>query len=199
MTIEKRRDPQASAGCLSTLSSAFSDDPAFAWLLDGDSMSRERKLLRLFPSAFRGSAKKGMVFTSTDEKAVSLWRDPGSVDPTILELLASAPALAGVFGHRLFDAIRLLNAMHAHQPGGEDFLYLQYVGVHPDAQGQGLGRAVIGAGLEHADGEGLTVVLETAKEANVGLYQRLGFEILSNWRLTPAAPEFWTMVRAPRA
>lgn len=185
----------ASAASLATLSTAFRDDPALVWLLAGDSARRQEKLRTLFAAAVRESLDRGLVLTAEDESAVSLWRSPGVDEPGVFELLASAPALVGLFRHRIVDAFRLLTAMHKRHPRDSQFLYLQYVGVHPHAQGRGLGRAVIGAGLERADAAGVPVVLETAKADNVPLYRRMGFEVTDQWRLNARAPEFWTMLR----
>lgn len=63
------------------------------------------------------------------------------------------------------------------------------------AQGTGKGGAVIRAGLERVNAEGLPACLETAKETNIGLYRRFGFEVTEEWRL-PGGPPVWSMVRA---
>jgi ribosomal protein S18 acetylase RimI-like enzyme len=51
-------------------------------------------------------------------------------------------------------------------------------GVHPDCQGQGVGRFLLGAAVEHLQGAGCeTIGLETMSDSpyNVGFYSRFGF------------------------
>ncbi|MGE2737174.1 GNAT family N-acetyltransferase [Mycolicibacterium vaccae] len=52
---------------------------------------------------------------------------------------------------------------------------LATLGVHPDAQGAGLGRAMIHAGLAAVGAK--AVALETSDPRNVALYERAGFTV----------------------
>jgi predicted N-acetyltransferase YhbS len=66
--------------------------------------------------------------------------------------------------------------------------------VRPGAQGKGWGGLAIRAGIAEANRLGVDTCLETAKQSNVGIYQRLGFEVVDEWQV-PGGPRFWTMVR----
>ena len=81
-----------------------------------------------------------------------------------------------------------------HVSTGEDFLYLRYAAVRPEAQGKGWGGRAIRAGIAEANRLGVDTCLETAKQSNVAIYQRLGFDIVDEWQV-PGGPRFWTMVR----
>ena len=68
---------------------------------------------------------------------------------------------------------------HGPTPVGEIYV----VGVDPDAQGLGLGRALTAAGLDHLAARGLrTVILYTGAENEVAIrtYRRAGFEHASS-------------------
>ncbi|MCW2675154.1 MAG: mshD [Modestobacter sp.] len=76
----------------------------------------------------------------------------------------------------------------SHQPIGEVYV----LGIDPDAQGLGLGRALTDLGLAHLRRAGLTQVLLYVEEENttaVTLYERTGFTrhaVDVSWRSAPA-------------
>ena len=180
-----------------TLGQAFTDDPAFVWLLGGDDVSRQARIQRFFAVILPHALNDGLVFTSANSDAVAIWRKPGEVHPGFGEFLRTLLPFLRVFRSGVLRGLQLENAMRAHHPIPDDFYYLQFVGVSPASQGKGLGRSVIQAGIQRAEAEGLPVVLETAKESNVSIYRRMGFEVLSEWQAKASAPPFWTMLRQP--
>jgi len=60
--------------------------------------------------------------------------------------------------------------------------YLPYIGVAPEAQGRGLGTALMAPLIERCDREGVPAYLEATCERNAELYERLGFEHLRELR-----------------
>ena len=177
-----------------TLAAAFQDDPALAWILPDPAKRAAR--LKLFFSVMRAqSHRQGEVLASPDHGAAALWYPPGEVKPALWHELTDNAAMLRVFGPSLLRGLTVAKAIHAHHPIPQPHVYLRYVGVAPEAQGKGLGSAVIRAGIERASAQGCGVILETATPANVGLYARLGFEIVSEWEVPGGGPKFWTMVR----
>lgn len=80
---------------------------------------------------------------------------------------------------------------------------LATLGVHPQAQGHGLGAALIGTALAAVDASqnAADTALETSDERNVRLYERAGFTRTATTRIQDG-PTVYTMVRqavsAPR-
>ncbi|KAI3546562.1 acetyltransferase [Colletotrichum filicis] len=58
----------------------------------------------------------------------------------------------------------------------DEILRLDYLAVHPDNQGQGIGTALIKSGISKAEGSGLAIFIH-AMEDGGDLYKRLGFVI----------------------
>jgi predicted N-acetyltransferase YhbS len=71
------------------------------------------------------------------------------------------------------------------------------VGTAPEAQGQGLGSAVLIPGLQEAERAGYPAFLETSSEANVRFYERLGFKVTADVQLPDSGPRTWCMRREP--
>ena len=101
--------------------------------------------------------------------------------------------MLGVFKTALPRGLKVAEAMYARHPKPQPHWYLRYVGVAPDAQGKGLGGAMIRAGIARAAQHGCGVLLETATQSNVAIYARLGFETIDEWSVPGGGPQFWTM------
>ena len=177
---------------VATLAAAFHEDPAMVYMLP-DPDSRARRLARLVGWMVDQHIKIGLVLGTPEVSAVTLWREPGRVHYHEPLWHPGALRFLPIFGRHLPRALRTDEGITAHLPGGEEWIYLKMAGVHPDHQGKGLGGAMIRAGLALGQARGVASVLETATPSNVGLYQRLGYEILSEWDVSGGGPHFWTM------
>ncbi len=164
-----------------------------AWIFP-DPADRRLRLPRLFGILFDSDAA-GMRLLTAGGEAATLWRRPGRVHTSRLEMLRRAIPLVWAMGPNRARAMRVGNAMAAHTPSGA-FWYLHFAGCDPADQGKGLGAAAVRGGLERAAGR-LPVYLETATERNLGFYQGLGFAVTSEWRVPGGGPCFWSMLRAP--
>ncbi len=70
------------------------------------------------------------------------------------------------------------SAVHSALPRTPHW-YLGVLATDPAHAGQGWGRAVMAAGLEQAEREGLPAFLETTNDGNVALYERAGWSVSS--------------------
>ncbi len=91
---------------------------------------------------------------------------------------------------RVFRALEVLHPLEPHW-------YLGTLGVDPDAQGRGLGGALLRTWLGHADAAGASVYLETDLERNLRFYAREGFTVVR--RTEVLGVPVWCMQRAPAA
>jgi len=173
---------------------AFHDDPVLGWLLP-DPGKRPARLRRFFGIELRHVAlPRGCVWTTSDLSAAALVLPPGRWRVPLQATLREGSA----FGAGLGRAARLGATMewrHAREARGPHY-YVRDVGVLPEMQGRGLGSALLGPTLERCDREGLPAYLEASSKRSVALYERLGFEHLSELSIA-GSPPLWLMLRPP--
>jgi ribosomal protein S18 acetylase RimI-like enzyme len=177
-----------------TLASAFFDDPAIQWILRNE-QTRAAALDKMFDWQFDVHRTNGIVSSSADGEVAALWVPPGKVHYEGRLTLPFLFKMFGIFGLSLARGKQIGDAIHAHLPAGENWLYLRYLGVHPDAQGKGWGGRAIRAGIAEANARGVPTCLETNNPENVGLYHRFGYRTISEWDVCDGGPHFWTMTR----
>lgn len=77
----------------------------------------------------------------------------------------------------------------------ESHWYLDLLGALPDAQGRGLGTALLSELLERVDADGASSYLETDRAANLPFYQRAGYVVVGSERVLGV--RVWRMWRPP--
>ncbi|MBK1785805.1 GNAT family N-acetyltransferase [Prauserella cavernicola] len=177
-----------------TLRTAFADYPFTRHTLAADDhLDRLADMQRLFLA--RIGIPHGRVWVSDDADAVAVWTTPDSTG--IADVFAElAPELGRIAGDRAEISARTEAALAPHRPTTPTW-FLATVGVRPDSQGRGLGKAVIEPGLREADAAGSVAFLETSLEGNVALYRKLGFEAVAEVDLPDDGPRTWAMRREP--
>src|ERR1700677_4558022 len=131
------------------LAEAFYEDPMFGWLMPNDS-KRHARLRHYFGIELRHYAlPRGRVWTTDDLAGAMLSLPPGRwrVPPHATLLHGSA------FGVRVAKAARVGAAMerrHSRLLRGPHY-YVRDIGVRPDAQGRGLGSALMRPTLDRCD------------------------------------------------
>lgn len=174
------------------LAEAFFDDPIFSWLMPAEE-SRPARLRRFFEIELRRLVlPRGHAWTSNELAGAALSLPPSTWStPPRVALLQG-----GCFGIRLYrpaGLLALIERRHLRKP----HYYFPYIGVAPEAQGQGLGSRLMWPTLERCDEQGLPAYLEASSERNAVLYERLGFKLQSELRFA-GSPPLRLMIRPPR-
>ena len=137
----------------------------------------------------------GRVWVAGEGRAVAVWAVPGQdPSPALAEL---GPVFGELSGDRAAASAAADAAIAPYRPQ-EPGWFLGTVGTAPEAQGQGLGSAVLIPGIQEAERAGYPAFLETSSEANVRFYERLGFRATADVLLPGNGPRTWCMRRDPR-
>lgn len=162
-----QRDP-----VMDILALAFSTDPAVRYMFPTAAgyLANFSKLA----TAMAGSAlAAGTAWVADDGAAAALWLAPGA-EPDVEGIIAVVgEAVAPERQEVLGQLGELMGRYHPTEP----HWYLSMIGVDPSRQGQGLGAALLKAGLQRCDEDGLPAYLESSSPKNVPLYERHGFEV----------------------
>jgi GNAT superfamily N-acetyltransferase len=184
--------PDEMPRAVSTIVAAFLTDPParFAWPSPHDYLLA----MPVATSRFSGSCfERGTAYVTEDYCGVALWLPPG-VRP-------DGEAVEKVFREtaereHLEDLLATFGKMDESHPR-EPHWYLPQIGVEPNAQGRGLGAALMRHALARCDEDEVLAYLEASKPENVPFYERHGFEVTGTIQVG-AAPPVVPMVRRPR-
>jgi ribosomal protein S18 acetylase RimI-like enzyme len=185
------------------LARAFQLDPVMVYVVpDADERAR---LLPPFMKAFVTYATMfGEPLTTAERpEAVALWLPLDDLSETPeRDHQAGIDQIPTIFGAEAFTRFMHIarTAERFHQrTAPEQHLYLQFLGVEPSRQGQGLGSALIRPMLDRADACGLPCYLETFQPRNVPLYQTHGFKIMIEEVEPNSGVRGWAFLREPRS
>ena len=197
-----RLGPGQVGAAAAALAASHADYPAFRHVFP-DPARRARALPPFFAAAVADAVAHGTVFGVLEGAralGVGVWLPPGGFPWTSRRKLRATPAFLRVLAA---DPLRFpaftrygANAERAH-PAGRHW-YLVVLGVRPEAQGRGIGTAVLEPVLHQADSEGVDCHLETSDRANVAYYERFGFSVVDDaLPLVPGGPTHVAMRRPP--
>ncbi len=182
------------------LTAAFVDDPLFNWFMRADA-GRDLARLRFFKVILREAAfPDGVIERPEPGGAAAVWIPSENLGPQPLQReVRAVPMLLNAAGlARFARLLKLREAMDKHHPMQRPHDYLWFLGVHPNFQGAGIGSRLLASKTERLDASGRHGFLETATPRNVPLYQRHGFQIVSEYKAADDAPLVWAMWREPR-
>lgn len=180
------------------LVSAFSRDPLLVWACGARESAGMRSSCRMtITLSTRGRAAYG-AFAGSRLLAVALYQRPGEAPSTWQSLRAGfwrVPFAAGPrAAARIVRAFGHADEFKAKLLGNEAHHYLDTLGVHRDAAGQGIGQRLLVDSLsalrEHAPAP---CFLLTHRPHNQRLYERHGFETIGECPVPNAPITFWGM------
>lgn len=178
------------------LASAFTHDPVLAWMCGKPGV---------YSALFRSEAEAhykhhGHIYINRDQTGAAMWLPAGASFESplhwrLLDVVVKLFTSRGLEG--LKRGIQLEKFMTNRHPP-EPHFYLRSIGAVLGSQGQGIGSALIEAGLEACDQQAMPAYLESSNAKNNPLYRRHGFEIVGEAQLPEAGPRIWFMRREAR-
>ena len=172
-----------------TLAAALADDPFIRWIAGTD---RDRATAWMLAGLTMAERHGVVLVDGTLDGAAVLMR-PGSMPLPVRENVRLLPALLRAVGvRRVRGVLRALTALEQAHPDEPHWTGL-VLGVHPRAQGTGVGRRVIAAALGTVGED--AAYLEVSEGGPSALYERFGF--VPHARVAPGhgAPVMTTMWR----
>jgi ribosomal protein S18 acetylase RimI-like enzyme len=166
------------------LSRSFHDDPLMTFLFP-DQATRDADLHVLFTLAASAGLRRGHTYVLAEPAGeiagAAIWSPPEVEPLSDDETGPLVDAIVGRYGDEGLMRIGAMSeAMDANHPDSPH-LYLFIVGVDPSRQGNGLGERLLAPTLAHCDATGTAAYLESTNPRNIGFYQRLGFDTVSEF------------------
>ena len=182
---------------VSVLARAFDSDPMVGYLLRQD-RRRAAAYGGCFSAFFRHMClPHGEVWLEEEGRGAALWTPPGAWEVSLARALVMAPSLIAAVGPaRLLRSARGMARVQAIHPKAPHY-YLFALGVDPDAQGRGIGSALLTRVLEQCDEKGMGAYLEASTASSARLYARHAFLGQEEFRMAEDAPPIWPMWRDP--
>jgi ribosomal protein S18 acetylase RimI-like enzyme len=180
------------------LATGFREDPPLAWILP-DPTDRERLSPAFFAPFVDMVLTDGQAYVSTDISGTALWlevdvdADATQDGEAVRQLFVES--LGEEYAKRFFVLDDLFSANH---PGHESHAYLLFIGVRPERQCQGVGTALLAAGLDVADAAARPAYVEASSTRNATLYGRHRFESMGSPLALPNGPHLYPMWRPAR-
>jgi ribosomal protein S18 acetylase RimI-like enzyme len=185
------------------LTRAFEDYPLMTYAIP-DKRKRINAVGRLYGGILRYCLHYGEAYVTAALQGAAGWLPPERPFPSFWCMawsgMITVPFSFGWEGfQRLHAADQVAQQLHwKHGLEAGKHWYLWAIGVDPPDQGMGVARRILQPVLARADQTRCPCYLETHKEANLPIYQRLGFEVVSQVPVPGHPITVWAMLRSPR-
>ncbi|MFO1015429.1 MAG: GNAT family N-acetyltransferase [Caulobacteraceae bacterium] len=182
------------------LTDAFAVDPHMNWFFRDDAKKAAARadFFRLLVGEL--AMADGRIDRPAGGGAAAVWMPFEALGPnSLIQELRAIPTLLRATGWSRFGRLLAIREdMDKHHPMDRPHMYLWLLGVATDAQGHGIGSRLLKAATDRLDRDAMPAYLETGTTRNVALYQRHGFEVISEHKARADAPNMWSMWRDPQ-
>ena len=182
-------------------SDAYRDYPLHNWFTGGKYDAKASELIMRI--SLKTMTEDAVIYADSEEmNGFAVWLPFGFTGSKTLPFLMNG-GLSLIF-HSGFGIIsRLLTyetyAMNLKKEFTENYdWYLYNLSIKKDAQGKGIASKLMRPMLKFCDDEKMVAYLETNKEANVGLYQHYGFDLMREEQIPKSTVTHYAMVRKPK-
>jgi len=180
---------------------AFHTDPLLNFIY-GDTINEPGKLKWFFSVTFRLAALYGDCFSTAERDGVLMMLPPDQTKMTLGKMYKSG-FLAAPFKMGRASFSRMMAFMDFAEKEHKvatsfDHYYIMTVGVLPERQGIGIGKKLMTKALKIVDANNMPCYLETQNKNNVPIYQKFGFEVVSDKEIPTGGLHNWGMLRQKR-
>ena len=190
------------SAALPALALSFAADPFYRAITAGFKApdEKQRVLERYFAYSLEEARRTGhCVVAGNPSLGAAAWLLPRAADVEATESDAKhtfLQRLLGRIGYGNYKSILEYMSVRAKRCVDDGAWYLSIVGVHPAAQGTGLGRQLLAPTLRLATEQGMPCYLETFSLRSVAFYSRLGFASVAEFREPTTDASYFVMCRA---
>lgn len=153
-------------------------------------------MARFFGLEVDAAKEHGRVLVTADRTGVALWVPRSGERPEVPEMTDELAEATGKYAENFLEFERELVT---HYPAeARAFWHLTELAVHPEAQGSGLGTALLGAMHAELDDSGAPAYLEAASLPLQGFYERCAYGRLGSPIVLPNGATMFPMGREPQ-
>jgi GNAT superfamily N-acetyltransferase len=169
---------------------AFVGERMTQWSL-GDRGDVAERLTRCFAYFLEQVIGLGLVWEAGAGTGAAVWIPPKRFDDWAVHPW-SQPRITALTDDDGRRYTRFWDWVDSHQPR-EPLWQLDSIAVDPAAQGQGIGAALVAAGLALAQADGIGASLSTGNARNVTIYGRSGFRVVEAADAPDGGPTIYFM------
>ena len=179
---------------------AYRDYPLHNWLTNGKYDEKASKLIMQI--SLKTMMEDAVIYADSKEiNGFAAWLPFGFTGSKTLPFLMNGGfelilhSGLGIIGRLLTYESYAMNLKKAFTENYDWYLYI--LSIKKEAQGKGLASKLMRPMLQFCDDERMVSYLETNKEANVGLYNHYGFELMKEEQIPRSNVMHYAMVRKP--